>query len=332
MGQINQGFWVKETATTFKNFFNSKNAGRGHWGVNAAGGQANITAASDADNKLAIIFTPDNIKAVTGKEDINIYQFLIMTSIMLNETGGSFKLSTGEYGSCKYMFEYNPKIPKVSYNCGGSSPCSSLGNKTAYQLFRDPVFMNVPARANMYKPKNINDINWDGYTYPDNEPIGSNKAGNGGKENYPICGLISECDFFKFRGRGVIQLTGRGNYSKLFEYIKTNKASISALPASMAIINGWGNDNVDTIATKITNVEIDTLFSDNAIAILVFKTHSSNKALTEMYNVSSANKFIDLAYAYGKSIGGKKYGTLFTNRVFEIIENIPDWVTSQSTK
>ena len=67
----------------------------------------------------------------------------------------------------------------------------------------------------------------------------------------------------------------------------------------------------------------------NLITLLV--THSSNKALTEMYDVTSANKFIDLAYAYGKAIGGKKYGTLFTNRVFEIIENIPDWVTSQST-
>ena len=50
-----------------------------------------------------------------------------------------------------------------------------------------------------------------------------------------------------------------------------------------------------------------------------------------MYNVQNPNEFIDLAYAYGKSIGGKKYATHFANRVFEIVENIPNWVTSSST-
>jgi len=331
--RINQDFWVTETSKSFKDFFNKYCSKQGHWGVTSANKEANIVAVTEADNRLSVIFTPGNIKAVTGQNDISIYQFLIMTSIMLNETGGSFILATGEYGDAKYMFSYNPDIPKVSYNCSkdyNKTACSTLGNKSAYDLFRDPAFLNVPARASMYKPKNVNDPAWQGYAYPDGEPKGNNKH-DSGKSNYTILGLIAECDFYKFRGRGVIQLTGRGNYSKFLEYINTNKTTIPYNAASKAIIDTWGVDSTDTIATKITNVELDTLFADNALAILVFKTHSSNKALVNMYSVSSPDSFIDLAYAYGKSIGGTKYGTLFANRVCEIVENIPDWVTKASS-
>lgn len=333
--RINQDFWVTETSKSFKDFFNNFCKGKNSWGVTTTGDAAKIVAASDADNRLSVIFTPQNINAISGQNDISIFQFLIMTSIMLNETGGTFILGISEFGDASYFFSYNPKIPKVSYNCSKDYhkiACSSLGNKTAYELFRDPIFMNVPARATMYKPKNINDVAWQGYSYPANEPVGySNYKPEQFALSYKQLGIIAECDFYKFRGRGVIQLTGRGNYKKWLEYINTNKGTLSYNLTSKAIIDTWGVDSVDIIATKISNVELDTLFSDNALALLVFKTHASNKALVKMYDVSSPDNFIDLAYAYGTSIGGQKYGTLFANRVFEIVENIPNWVTKASS-
>jgi hypothetical protein len=328
MAVINQDFWLKESSITFKDFFNKNNAKKGHWGIGLNGKQQSILCVSDSDIKLGRIFNNPNIKSVTGNADINIYQFLIMTSIMLNETGGSFVLATSEKGSAEYFFDKIPAIPKISYNTAANG---TLGNKTAYDLFHDPIFMNVPARASMYKPKNINDKAWAGDVYPTGEPVGTSgyKPGEISK-NYITLGIIGECDFYKFRGRGVIQLTGRGNYSKFLGYIKDNKTTIGANAASLLIINNWGSDSIDNIATKITNTEIDTLFADDACAVLVFKTHSSNKALEKMYNVKDYNEFIDLTFAYGKAIGGKNYGTLFTNRVYEIVENLPDWSSKQT--
>jgi len=44
-----------------------------------------------------------------------------------------------------------------------------------------------------------------------------------------VNGFIMEADFYKFRGRGVIQTTGRGDYTVLIKYILQNAAALPAL-------------------------------------------------------------------------------------------------------
>lgn len=324
MASINNDFWLSNTNSTFSTFFNNKNSNKNHWGVRLDGRPASFVIGKEGDDRLTKIFTNKNIKIVTGYNDINIYQFLIMTAIMINETNALFKTDISEFGNFKYMFSAIPNV-KTSYNCSGVRPCSSLGNKSAYDLFHDSVFMNLPARTNMYKPKDINDDAWKGYIYPSGEPTGDAKTPS---QIYKEGGLIAEADFYKFRGRGVIQLTGRSNYKLWFKFIIDNKSTLNMSSDSLAIVNGWGNNDLDTIATKITNTQLDTLFSDISLAILLFKTHSSNKILVQMYNVQTPNEFIDLAFKYGKSISGSgEYGNLFANRVFEILEGIEGWIT-----
>lgn len=325
MASVNKDFWLSNTNSTFPIFFNSNNSNKNHWSVRLDGQHVNLVIAKDGDDRLTSIFTNNNIKIITGHNDINIFQFLAMVSIMINETGATFKTDITEFGDFKYMFSAIPNV-KTSYNCSGERPCSSLGNKSAYELFHDSTFMNLPARANMYKPKDINDEAWKGHVYISGEPLGNDKTK---AQIYKAGGLISECDFYKFRGRGVIQLTGRANYKNWMKFILDNKNTLSMTSTSKAIVNGWGNSDLDTIATTITNPELDTLFADVSLAILLFKTHNSSKILEKLYNVQTPNDFIDLVFQYGRTISGSSdYGNLFANRVFEIIQAIPGWTST----
>lgn len=313
MNKINSDFWVKNSGKSFTSFFNTYNSGKGHWGVDLNGNYLNLKLVNNADSLLTTIFSNENIKLLTDKNDLNIYQFIIMVSIMINETGGKFNSTITEFGSLQYMFNKRPN--KASYN-------KLSGNITAYDLFRDNNFMSVPARQSMLKPKNINDPAWKGTVYPSNEPVG----GYNSKDNYKV-GLISECDFYKFRGRGLIQLTGRGNYIEWMKKIRENKNSISfTKETSLPIINSW-DSNINIAATKITNLELDTLFSDTILSYYTLKVHYSIKTLKKMYNVQTPDEFIELANKYGREIsGGKAYATHYTNRVFEIVKNLPNFV------
>lgn len=313
MSKINTDFWVKNSGKSFTSFFNTFNGGKGHWGVDLNGNHVPTKIVNNGDTLLTKIFSNENIQILTGNDDVNIFQFIIMVSIMINETGGKLNTTVTEFGSLEYMF--NKKGKKASYN-------RLKGNKTAYDLFRDINFMSVPSRLSMIKPKNINDPAWKGMKYPSNELVG----GYNSKDNYKV-GLISECDFYKFRGRGLIQLTGRANYIDWMKQIKANKNSIPfTRDTSLPIINSWGA-NMDIAATKITNAELDTLFSDTILSYYTLKVHYSIKTLKKMYAVQNPDQFISLAYTYGKQInGGDTYATHFTNRVFEILEKLPNFI------
>ena len=138
---INKDFWRKATNMGFVSFFNNNNANKGSWAVSQTNQSVNIVCASNADANLAKIFTQDNIKLLTNNSDINIYQFLCMVCVMLNELGGSFNTELIEQGNAPYFFSYNASIPKLSYNCNGQSFCAVLGNKTASDLFKSRLFL-----------------------------------------------------------------------------------------------------------------------------------------------------------------------------------------------
>lgn len=316
MSKINPSFFDKIVGDDFIDFFNKKITIKPHWTTRDNGDPIRFNLPTDSNSKLKQILTQDNIKLLLGTNDITIYQFLMLVSIMINETGGKFN-SISEIGSLEYMFKKIPKT-KVSYNVG-----NTLGNKTCLELFSDPTFINVPYRQTLYKPKNMKDPLWGGSIYPTNEPKGVNKPST---ENYKQGGLISECDFYKFRGRGLIQTTGRGNYSSLFKTLKSLVDNSQLSESSKKIIRSWGNDNIDIISTKITNLEIDTLFNEPLVLVLSIKNHYSIETLKKVYNTTNSDELVDLIWKYGKRIsGGDQYATHYTNRVFEIMEELPNF-------
>ncbi len=120
----------------------------------------------------------DNVEHLWAKQ-LSLQEFLGFFCIFYNETGGTLE-PISERGSEKYIFEPSA-AGKASYN-------TSKMNRPAGDLL-----------AAMGAISGDRVAAWNGSVYPDDTGI---------KEQ------VHECDFWKFRGRGLIQLTFRENYKK----------------------------------------------------------------------------------------------------------------------
>ncbi|HYS10484.1 MAG TPA: hypothetical protein VEP66_17225, partial [Myxococcales bacterium] len=202
----------------------------------------------------------DNVEHLWAKE-LSLQEFLGFFAIFYNETGGSLE-PISERGSEKYMFE------------------PSAAGKASYNTSK----MNRPAGDQLKAMGAIGDDRvpaWNGSVYPDDTGI---------KDQ------VHECDFWKFRGRGLIQLTFRDNYKKHCEPALTQ--------------NGY--KGIDALGEK----ELGQIVHDDP-RIYLHLVKSFFGGIKSSFAKVNDNQFVET----GKRVSGQTpYGELYEWRCLTLME------------
>jgi hypothetical protein len=304
-------WFLQRSGTDFVNWFNGHVANRLFWGK--VGSRAGISIANDSQthHRFSQLWSGQTINAMFDVGKISLLQFITLQSIINNETGGRLLPLTENVGrtghpGIAYAFDKIPGI-KRSYN-------TLPGNKTCFQLFNDmnynQAFDILPLASQL---KNTSNNVWAGEAYPQRISTSTNPMQTG---------YVLEADFFKFRGRGFIQTTGRSNYKKLVEFIMAYTGSSNTI---IKIKEKWLSVSADkdVVATISTNTDWDSLFQkgDSLIAGRAISLHNNACGnYLKKITTSNPNAAMDSIFNMGKCISGSDaYAKLFRDRVEQIL-------------
>jgi len=214
----------------------------------------------------------DQIPATFGTPQITMIEFCALMCIGIQENSGDLwsnpeRVGTAAHPGLSYAFD---KIvgAKQSYN-------HANGNWTALKLFTDETFLAAHRELPGADRITQNGVApaWGGEIWPSGFPTA---------EDASVNGFIMEADFYKFRGRGVIQTTGRSDYNPLIQFILTD-ATAHANSALAAVATAWNQatqgaaDPLNAIASVSTNRDWDTAFGEALILAAGISIDSNGK-------------------------------------------------------
>lgn len=307
------GYFVKTAGRDFISWFNACAAGRKYWLRAASTVPLSIATDRTARDHFNELWSPESIAIIAETGRLTLLQFIALQSIIINETGGTLVPRTEIVGSpghpgISYAFDSIPGLKK-SYN-------TLPANKNCFLLFNDPdynkEFGSLPLADQLM---NTTDRVWQGSVYPQQTISTSTLPA--------VTGYVLEADFFKFRGRGFIQTTGRANYIKLIQFIAAYTGSNAVLTG---IKNRWKSlsGNADTLASISTNADWDNLFQESSCLVagkaIAIHNAASGCYLQELGNVT-CDTIARMLYNMGLRISGAdNYAMLFQNRVLQVLD------------
>jgi hypothetical protein len=278
----------------FLPWFNTNLAGNGPW--------AGVTLVDTPQNRLGFHAFWNNIDDLTGAT-ATPFQFLCLMSIFANECRADFtpkpeRMGRAGFPGLSYLFDAIPSL-KRSYN-------TLAGNKRAID-YSAAYNTSHGAKPLANRARNTSDARWGTETYP--------RSDFSTDPTPTVTGYILEADFMKFRGRGYIQTTGRSNYARLIDFVKSYTGENNTLDFFAL---QWRNLSIDDAADVSSNDDWDRLFTQSDLIIPA-------KAIS-LHNQGSGNYLAlsgdpDAAvFNMGKRISGADaYANKYRDRVTRII-------------
>lgn len=244
-------------------------------------------------NSIPVMFTP--------QQEIGLVQFLSLMSIAINEVNGDL-VSHPENGTLKYMFQYNRG-----------------DNRLAGDLFNDAAF-NAAHGTKALAPQLMGskDAVWRGRDWPAAVP--DKPSPKGTTPSYP-----EEADFYKFRGRGVIQTTFRSAYKTLLRHLTARYAGSN--PVLLLYRGRWSGQDPETVLTQSSNQDWDRIFDQAEVLPIAVHLHASSRSRNYLHLASDAatlnGEGPGSIYMIGRAISGSPdYGRTFAQRVIQLLDGL----------